>query len=388
MAVTVGKLLENATVLYGMKLLAGQKGLNNLVEWVHIVEDSNVSKFLHGNEIIFTAGILNKYDDWLLEYVKLLNKAGASAFVVNLGPYIKEISKEVIEYCDNVNMPLFSMPWETKMVDVTRDVCYKIMKKNQVEMNVTEIIKNILFKVGDMETQIDLMERNGYRRDSRFCFILMSFKDDQSNISHKERDKNEIQRYSERIARSINELYISFSHNGYNVLVLVNYSDDQIKDFINKFFENMNFLNNNWKIHISVSDNKKGIEGQDENLNMAFRAMKIAENKDLKVIFYNELDIYKLLINIKDKELIKEFYESVFGSLERYDEKNNTNLMDFLKIYLDSNGSQQLVAEKQFIHRNTVNNMIKKIYKITGHNPAELGDKMKFLIGFYIKDII
>lgn len=129
MAVTVGKLLENATVLYGMKLLAGQKGLNNLVEWVHIVEDSNVSKFLHGNEIIFTAGILNKYDDWLLEYVKLLNKAGASAFVVNLGPYIKEISKEVIEYCDNVNMPLFSMPWETKMVDVTRDVCYKIMKK-------------------------------------------------------------------------------------------------------------------------------------------------------------------------------------------------------------------------------------------------------------------
>ena len=38
MAITVGKLFGNATILYQMKLLAGRKGLNNLVEWVHIIE--------------------------------------------------------------------------------------------------------------------------------------------------------------------------------------------------------------------------------------------------------------------------------------------------------------------------------------------------------------
>lgn len=38
MSITVGKLFGNGAVLYQMKLLAGQKGLNNLVEWVHIIE--------------------------------------------------------------------------------------------------------------------------------------------------------------------------------------------------------------------------------------------------------------------------------------------------------------------------------------------------------------
>jgi len=37
MSITVGKLFGNGAVLYQMKLIAGNKGINKLVEWVHKV---------------------------------------------------------------------------------------------------------------------------------------------------------------------------------------------------------------------------------------------------------------------------------------------------------------------------------------------------------------
>ena len=384
MSITVGKLFGNGTVLYQMKLLAGQKGLNNLVEWMHIIENDEVSEFLHGNEVVLTSGILNSSDGWLLEYTKKLHSVGTSAFIVNLGPYTKSIPKEVIEYCNEVKMPLYTIPWETRMVDLTRDICYRIMQSEQVEISIASTIKNIIFKTGDLETLILQMERYGYLRDSTFCFIVMSFenKDDKEL----EFNMNRIKLYSERIARSINELYISFSYKNCWILALVNYSNYNVNNFVNTFFKN--WSEPGWKIHMGVSENKDGIKVQAENFNNAFTAMSMARKKNKEVVFYEELDIHKLLLNAKDKEVLKEFYNETLGKLENYDKENNTDLVNFLFMYLQNNGSQSLVAEKQYIHRNTVNNQLKKIEKITGYNPSNLEEKLRFYLGFYIKDVM
>ncbi|AQR96569.1 PucR family transcriptional regulator [Clostridium saccharoperbutylacetonicum] len=384
MSVTVGKLFGNGAVLYQMKLLAGQKGLNNLVEWVHIIENDEVSQFLHGNEVVFTSGILNNNDNWLLEYAKKLYSVGTSAFVVNIGPYTKGIPQKVIEYCDSVNMPLYTIPWETRMVDVTRDICYRIMKSEETEASIASTIKNIIFKVGDLDTLISQMERYGYLRDSRFCFIAIAFENSQNK--DKEYNMKKIKMYSEKIARSIHQLYISFAYNDCCILVLVDYSDYDIDNFVNTFLKNWD--DDLWKIHIGISENLNDIRVQDENFNKALTAMKMAKKKGKKVRDYKKLDIYKLLLNSKDKQVLKEYYEDTIGKLEKYDEENNTDLTDFLYMYLKNNGSQSLVAEKQYIHRNTVNNQLKKIEKITGYNPLDLEEKLRFYLGFYIKDLL
>ncbi|MEQ8154109.1 MAG: PucR family transcriptional regulator ligand-binding domain-containing protein [Clostridiaceae bacterium] len=384
MAITVGKLFGNGAILYQMKLLAGQKGLNNLVEWVHIIEDDDVSSFLHGNEVVFTAGIMNNREGWLLNFTKKLYNVGTSAFVVNIGPHTKSIPDEVIDYCNEINMPLYTIPWETRMVDMTRDICSRIIQREEVEINIATTIKNIIFKIGDLETHILQMERFGYLRDSNFCFIVMSFENEKDG--HEEFNINKAKRYSERIARSIHELYISFKYNECLVLVLVNYGNYDIENFVNTFFKNWN--EPSWKVHIGVSENKAGIKMQPENYNNAYIAMTMARKKNKEVIFYDKLDIYKLLLNINDKDLLQKFYEETLGKLEKYDNENNTDLMDFLYTYLKNNGSQSLVAEKQYIHRNTVNNLLKKIEKVTGCNPLSLDEKLRFYLGFYIRDVM
>ena len=78
MAVTVNQLCKKCNQNYGLKAVAGFNGFNNLVEWVHIMESSNVGAFLRGQELVFTTGVMNNTGRWLLEFVKQLDKASAS----------------------------------------------------------------------------------------------------------------------------------------------------------------------------------------------------------------------------------------------------------------------------------------------------------------------
>ncbi len=384
MAVNVAKLFKNATMLYNMKLVAGRNGLDNLVTWVHIIEDDDVSKFLHGEELVFTAGIKNNGGKWLMNFAKRLYEVGASAFVVNLGPYVKEIPSEVIEYCNDVGMPLFTIPWETRMVDMTRDFCHRIMRNENVEMSMATTIKNIIFKIGDLDTQILQMERYGYMRDARFCVVAISFDNNSEINSTMDRMKG----IAERVARSIHELYISFVHNNCLIVVLVDYGEYEVKQFIEKFIKQTEREHNKIDAYLGVSPNIEGIDKLGDSFDKAISSLTLALKKEEHIKYYDELDIYKILLASKDKRILIDYYNDTLGKLAQYDEDNNIDLEEFLKVYLDNNGSQQIVAEKLFIHRNTVNNQLKKIEKITGYNPLELDNKFKFIMAFLIKDII
>ena len=386
MAIMVKKLYKNANFLYKMNLIAGRNGLTNLVQWVHIIEDDSVSAFLHGQELVFTAGILNTRKEWLLNFARKLYETGVSAFVVNIGPYTKEIPGEVIAYCNEVNLPLFTIPWETRMVDMTRDFCHRIMHNDHVENSMASTIKNIIFKVGDLDTQVLQMERYGYQRDSKFCFISIALSS--CGTRTKEEYMDSLESYAQKIARSIRELFISFTYKDCLVLVLVDYTDKDIEIFVRDFMNLVDYENKNRKIHMGVSSNLRGIYNQDKNFERAFSAMEMAVKRKEKYTFYDKLDIYKILYGVPDKTLLRDYYKNTVGRLEESDRENHTEYVNFLKTYLENNGSPQLVSEKLFIHRNTVMNILKKIEKIIGYNPLELEDRVKLYLGYYIKDII
>lgn len=77
MAITLTQLCRNAEKNYNMKLIAGRDGMDNTVRWVHMVDDSEVPDFLHGNELVFTTGIGHSGSDWLEPFVKRLKEHNA-----------------------------------------------------------------------------------------------------------------------------------------------------------------------------------------------------------------------------------------------------------------------------------------------------------------------
>jgi len=386
MAVTVKKLYKNSTFLYNMKLIAGQNGLNNLVQWVHIIEDDNAVSFLHGNELVFTAGILNKTKDWLLNFAMKLKEVNASAFVVNLGPHTREIDDSVIDFCNRENLPLFTIPWETRMVDMTRDFCHRILNDVQMENDLSTTIKNIVFNVGDPEAQILQLERYGCPRDSMLCFISITI----SNLGNAgfEDCEHEINMIAEKIAKSMHELYISFTYQDSLIIALINYTDAEIDAFVREFFENANSKLKKFRIHMGISPNQPGLINQNKNFEKATSAMKMARHLKEKYFYYDRLGIYKILYATNDKEVLRSFYNDTVGKLVAYDAQNNTKFTELLRTYLENNGSIQLVSEELYVHRNTVLNHLKKIEGITGINPLEMEGRVNLYIGFCIKEIL
>ena len=151
MAVTLGSLCEKAGYLYGMRVIAGKEGMTNIVQWVHSVEDIEVSDFLHGGELIFSTGIANKGQDWLLPFVKNLIAKNVSGLVLNIGPYIKGIPSEVISYCNEKKFPLMDIPWKTRIVDISRDFCNQIISNERKEETIGDTLKNFIFFPGEYE---------------------------------------------------------------------------------------------------------------------------------------------------------------------------------------------------------------------------------------------
>ena len=145
MAVTLDKLYISIEEKYNMKLVAGKDGLKNVIRWVHMVEDSEVPNFLHGNELIFTTGI-GRLDtaDKILEFVQGLQKHNAAGLVMNLGPYIKKVPTVVVDYCESNGFPLFTLPWEVKIIDITYDMCRMIIENEKSEISATEAFKAII----------------------------------------------------------------------------------------------------------------------------------------------------------------------------------------------------------------------------------------------------
>jgi len=386
MAVMVKNLYKNGTFLYNMKLIAGKNGLSNFVQWVHIIEDDSVGSFLHGRELVFTAGILNNRKDWLLDFTKRLYESEVSAFVVNIGPHTKDIPEEVIEFCNQVNMPLFTIPWETRMVDMTRDFCRRIMNNEHIENSMATTIKNIIFKIGDSETQILQMERYGYHRDSRFCFVSIGIVS-REDFNFEEK-RSEISICAERIARNIRDLFVSFTYKECLVIVLSDYTDEEIEGFVKELLLSIKKVKTEYSISLGISANQEGIYNQEKNFEKAFSALEMAKKRKESFCYYDKLSIYKVLYSVSDKAVLRGFYNDTIYKLEIYDRENHSELTELLKTYLENNGSLQLVSEKLFIHRNTVTNQLKKIEKIVGYDPLNLEDKVMLYMGFYIRDIL
>ena len=379
MAVTVNQLCRKCKESYGLNALAGFDGFNNLVEWVHIMETSNVSAFLRGQELVFTTGVMNSTGKWLLDFVKQLHKANASALVVNIGPYIPAIDSEVIDYCNEVNFPLFSLPWKTRMVDMTRDFCSIISQSINDDSDASNAFKKLVFHKGDIENQLLNMEVVGFKRNESAYVICIGALDGQYID-----DKVKI--LSEQTAKKYQELYCSFEYNGCIIALMYKYTKNDVEAFCNSLKSLLR--EKNIEIAIGISNRVAEIGSIGKSFEYSVAAYNLAIKRKLNYMYYDDMGIFKLFIEVGDRAILKAYYNEVLGKLEAYDKEHNSNYLEFLKTYLDNNASPQLVSEKQFIHRNTVVNYLKKIDDITGMNMFELDDKFKCMTAYAISEFL
>ena len=167
MALTLEYFYHQTQHKYRLQLLIQNARLDHRISWVHLVEDSNNSSFLRGNELIITTGLETAGNDQLLSFIKRLWERHVCGLVLNMGPYIASVPKNVQEWCQEHRFPLFSMPWEIHIADLMQDYCNEIISEKRTQDLRTESLTRAL--EGEIrEKDIPILE--GFRG----CFLLIA----------------------------------------------------------------------------------------------------------------------------------------------------------------------------------------------------------------------
>jgi PucR C-terminal helix-turn-helix domain len=83
------------------------------------------------------------------------------------------------------------------------------------------------------------------------------------------------------------------------------------------------------------------------------------------LICYEELGIYRLLLQVGDMQQLRQFAEDVLGPLLDYDARHKVDLVGTLSIYLNQHESLKQTARVLLVHVNTVTYRIQRIEQLT-----------------------
>ena len=116
-----------------IRLFAGEKGLYRQISWPFICTTSTIFQWLHGGELIFISGAgLDCGEESLLSLMRESVSKGLAGMVMLTGErYIPEIPPSLVELADASCFPLFEMPWDVKLIDVTQEISENIMYRKE-----------------------------------------------------------------------------------------------------------------------------------------------------------------------------------------------------------------------------------------------------------------
>ncbi len=108
------------------QLLAGEKGLDRSIEWVRLMESPEIRP--RAGDLLLTTGFPIKDD--LAAQIRLVGRIAESegaGLVVKPHPYLKKLAPEILSEADRLNVPLFTVPASTQLVDVMAPLLERII---------------------------------------------------------------------------------------------------------------------------------------------------------------------------------------------------------------------------------------------------------------------
>lgn len=377
-----------------IKLVAGKNGLTNAVEWVHMVDTTEIADFLSGGEIAFTTGIGVSEKTSLLTLVERVYKNHASAMVVNIGPYVAEIPQEVIDFGNVHDFPVFEVPWSVHMADMMRMICFTITQSQQRAMQLSAAFRYAIFTPKQEELYVSALMQKGYFAEWNYVVVMMDICDrlenEKEEIFYAPILKDRLERFAQKAARVMEQEkhdVVVFTENDRILMVFSDMKEEKAAEFAETVKEQIvPLLKNTESIFVGVGSTAAGFRRLSKSYQIARKIVDLSkmENEEDTTRTYASMGVNRLLFNIENTDCFEEYYQDTIQPLDEYDALNNSNLVEVLDCYMKHNGSVQDTAEELFVHRNTVNYKIKKIEALLNVDITKFSVRNELALGLLV----
>lgn len=390
MSVTLRTLYDTVKNQEKIRLVAGEKGLERVVRWIHMVEGTDISSFLEGDEVAFTTGIALGSMEQLYELAELNYKQNAAGMVINVGPYIEKIPQKIIDFGNEHDFPIFEVPWRVHMANIMREFSVLINLDEQKELEIISALKNAVIFSENENLYVPALLKYGYKREWSYCIATAEFYNKEGTLVRGE-EKKRILRHARRYFRSWGQKAAVWELDDNIIFLFTNKGEEIAREELEKFWKEIKaFHFSDVSLYAGVGRATKSMHCIGKSFTQAEKIKNLQKKRQQKNTFrsYQQLGMYKLLLAMENTEVMQEYYQETLGKLEEYDHVNETDYLHFLKQYFDSGCSTQDVAAKLYIHRNSVTYKLHKIEEILGRSVSGQEDRMSLRIAFMIKEII
>lgn len=112
----------------------------------------------------------------------------------------------------------------------------------------------------------------------------------------------------------------------------------------------------------------QGLDGLRHSYRQAERAMQMGAQlcDGGCTIYFGDLDLYRLLLSVEDRQELRRFYEESLGPVVAYDSRHDGELTRTMEAFFANNGNLARTADALCVHRNTLSYRLGRVADITG----------------------
>lgn len=130
MGLTIREML-NAEFFKDFKLIAGNKGLDNQIQGMAILDAPDGYKWTKGREFVISSGyVFQEHPKLFEDYIKTDIFTEISGMGIKLDRYLKTVPEHIISIFNEHNIPLINIPMEPSWMDIMNQLNVLVMNKN------------------------------------------------------------------------------------------------------------------------------------------------------------------------------------------------------------------------------------------------------------------
>lgn len=372
--------------------MAGSGGLSREISWVYFADTVDMRDCITwvdtGYLCVSTGKNLNGRMDELCRELPRFNEKNIAGILFNTGGFITEIPENVKECADALELPIFTLPWESKLVDVTRQLCNYIVKSEQENSLHSSFLTRLLFDKDTDEAaaaQLALGTGFDFARPCRIYYLKYFLPEELRRragsdpnfiIGLRRRLHALVQERSETMAAAmaapVTAAFMAAEH-GDSVVMLAEATDSFLCTLGRAAADAESELRASYPGICIFGGAGRACTAMAEYRKSYAEAVKAsdiakAEPRFRPVADFSRAGIYQLLLNIPNRGSLEAFYNDVLGKVLEYDRSSGTDLYTTLVNLMSSSFSIGEVAGRMYLHKNTLEYRIKKIESLLGRS--------------------
>lgn len=325
------------------RLVAGANGLDRPVARAGFIDHETADemrRIAYEHEMIFSnLPMIKDRPEEIVEFVRALIDANTACFAIKTR-FFKEVPEKAIELANAHNYPIFLFDdtyIDELLIDIDEIVnTHKFMEKK------VRLVEEILSGTLTMhQIRAHAYEMNAYFKD-HYTVCMMK--------SRRPHEKIDTLTFEQLLGQES----LLMPYNNTYIMIVSKPKKFQISPILKMLKLEHNFL-------VGISDQFDDLTKLDVAMNQSLSALKYGCYKNRSHTSISDMGIFQLLIPLMNDPVLSRYYENYVKTLEAYDQKHNSELLETAMAFVAADGDIKDAADKMFQHRNTIRYRIRKI---------------------------